>query len=124
MADKQNLKLALLNILINATEAVKEISGIISIHLLNKEQKALMHITDNGCGISEENINRIFEPYYTSKQTGAGLGLSFTLSIMKAHGANTDVVSSRGEGTTFYMSFPVLPTNLKTEGAVNTAPSE
>ena len=67
-----------------------------------------MHIKDNGCGISEENINRIFEPYYTSKNTGAGLGLSFTLSIMKAHGANTDVASGRNEGTTFSISFPVL----------------
>lgn len=108
MADKQNLKLALLNILINATEAVKENTGIITINLVEKEQKALLTINDNGCGISEDNINRIFEPYYTSKQTGAGLGLSFTLSIMKAHGTNTDVVSAKGEGTTFSMSFPIL----------------
>ncbi len=109
MADKKNLKLALLNILINATEAVKENTGMIAINLVEKEQKALLTIADNGCGISEENINRIFEPYYTSKPTGAGLGLSFTLSIMKAHGTNTDVLSTKGEGTTFSMSFPVLP---------------
>lgn len=123
MADNQNLKLALLNILINATEAVKDNSGLISIYIANKEQKAVLQVTDNGCGISEENINRIFEPYYTSKQTGAGLGLSFTLSIMKAHGANTDVVSGRGEGTTFTITFPVSSANLKIAGAVVTAPA-
>ncbi len=111
MADKQNLKLALLNILINATEAVKENTGTIAINLVEKEQKAQLTITDNGCGISEENINRIFEPYYTSKPTGAGLGLSFSLSIMKGHGTNTDVVSNKGEGTTFSMSFPMILSN-------------
>jgi PAS domain S-box-containing protein len=108
MADKQNLKLALLNILINATEAVKENLGIISIQLTYNEQKALLQIADNGYGISEESISRIFEPYYTSKHNGAGLGLSFTLSIMKAHGAYIDVVSGKGEGTTFVISFPIL----------------
>jgi len=105
LADKQNLKLALLNILINATEAVKENTGIISLFLTENENSALLTIADNGCGISEEYINRIFEPYFTSKQTGSGLGLSFTLSIMRAHSATIDVTSSKGVGTTFTISF-------------------
>jgi len=111
LADKQNLKLALLNILINATEAVKENTGKISIYLTVSEHSALLTITDNGCGISEEYINRIFEPYFTSKQMGSGLGLSFTLSIMRVHGATIDVTSTKGTGTTFCISFPLKDRN-------------
>ncbi|MBX2906915.1 MAG: response regulator [Taibaiella sp.] len=109
MADIDNLKLALLNVVINAIEAMKEDAGILSIDLQLDDDNAVLVIADNGCGISDEHIGRIFEPYYTRKRTGAGLGLAFTLNILKAHKATIDVTSAVGKGTAFTIAFPVIP---------------
>ncbi len=107
MADRENLKLALLNIVINAIEAMEEQKGLLSISLQNKENFVLLTISDNGAGISEENISRLFEPYFTQKRNGVGLGLTFTLNIFQAHKANIEVSSKPGKGTTFTIRFPL-----------------
>lgn len=109
MADTDNLKLALLNVVINAIEAMKEDAGVLSIEMQLNDDNATLVIADNGCGISDEHIGRIFEPYYTRKRTGAGLGLAFTLNILKAHKATIDVTSAVGKGTAFTIAFPVIP---------------
>lgn len=109
MADTDNLKLALLNVVINAIEAMKDDEGVLTIDLQLNDDTASLVISDNGCGISDEHIGRIFEPYYTRKRTGAGLGLAFTLNILKAHKATIDVSSAVGKGTSFTMVFPVIP---------------
>ncbi len=106
LADFENLKLALLNIVINAIEAMAENEGLLDISITQNGDAAQLTIADNGIGIAEENIARIFEPYYTRKRTGAGLGLSFSLNIIKAHGATIDVKSKQGVGTTFVITFP------------------
>jgi two-component system, sporulation sensor kinase E len=106
MADKDKLKIALLNILINAVEAVPPQSGIISIKIrgdIPGQYKVL--INDNGTGIPEENISRIFEPYFTSKTNGFGLGLAATWNILQSHRAGIDVNSQLGEGTSFVLTF-------------------
>jgi signal transduction histidine kinase len=71
----------------------------------NKTLKTVV-IRDNGCGIPEENISRLFEPYFTSKRNGMGLGLAATLNILQSHRANIDVSSVLKQGTTFTISFP------------------
>lgn len=106
VADKEKLKIALLNIVINAIEAMEEQKGLLSIVLEAKDQQAVLRISDNGCGISEENISRLFEPYFTQKRNGVGLGLAFTLNIIQAHKANVEVSSKEGGGTTFTITFP------------------
>jgi signal transduction histidine kinase len=63
-------------------------------------------ISDNGSGISEENLSRLFEPYFTSKRNGLGLGLAATLNILQSHKAHIDVSSILGKGTNFTISFP------------------
>jgi len=63
-------------------------------------------IRDNGCGIPEENISRLFEPYFTSKRNGMGLGLAATLNILQSHKASVDVTSALKQGTTFIITFP------------------
>ena len=63
-------------------------------------------IKDNGCGIPEDHISRLFEPYFTSKRNGMGLGLAATLNILQSHKANIDVTSVINQGTTFTISFP------------------
>jgi two-component system, sporulation sensor kinase C len=64
-------------------------------------------IKDNGVGISEENINRLFEPYFTSKPNGMGLGLTATLSILQLHRATVEVESEVGKGSIFTVAFPI-----------------
>lgn len=109
-ADRENLKIALLNIIINAVEAMSEDTGLLTIDLSVSGKKAILTISDNGCGISEEHINHIFEPYFTRKKNGTGLGLAFTLNIIRAHNAALDVSSLPGRGTTFTITFPqILP---------------
>ena len=64
-----------------------------------------MEISDNGSGISEESLLRLFEPYFTSKRNGMGLGLASTLNIIQSHNAHIDVKSEVGVGTTFFIGF-------------------
>ena len=105
MADRNKLKIAFLNIIINAVEATEEEKGEITIALETKQKKHIVTITDNGCGISEENLSRLFEPYFTSKKNGLGLGLAATLNILQSHKAITDVQSKPGHGTCFSLEF-------------------
>jgi C4-dicarboxylate-specific signal transduction histidine kinase len=65
----------------------------------------MVTIQDNGCGISNENIVRLFEPYFTTKQNGLGLGLASTLNILQSHNATFDVDSKVKQGTTFKLFF-------------------
>ena len=107
LADAEKLKLALLNIVINAVEAMDEMEGMLTISLQQTNNMAVLVISDNGCGISEENISRLFEPYFTQKRNGVGLGLTFTLNILQAHKANIEVTSAPGTGTSFNITFPL-----------------
>jgi signal transduction histidine kinase len=106
MANKEKLRIAFLNIIINAVEAMEPGKGILSITLEPAKGLHVVTIRDNGCGIPEENISRLFEPYFTSKRNGMGLGLAATLNILQSHRANIDVSSVLKQGTTFTISFP------------------
>lgn len=105
MADREKLKIAFLNILINAVEAVPAQSGVINISIREEAANYRVFINDNGSGIPEENISRIFEPYFTSKTNGFGLGLAATWNILQSHRAGIDVSSQLGEGTSFMLTF-------------------
>jgi len=107
MANKEKLRIAFLNIIINAVEAMEPEKGILSISIDTAKDTHIVIIRDNGCGIPEENISRLFEPYFTSKRNGMGLGLAATLNILQSHRANVDVGSVLKQGTTFTISFPV-----------------
>ncbi len=105
MADKEKLKIAFLNIIINAIEAMPKESGNLTISVAEENGYCKVVIRDNGSGISEENLSRIFEPYFTSKQNGFGLGLAATWNIIQSHKGSIDVYSHTGEGTSFIMQF-------------------
>jgi len=105
MADKEKLKIAFLNIIINAVEAMQEEAGELEIVVASHSQYYEVKISDNGCGISPENLQRLFEPYFTSKRNGLGLGLAATLNILQAHQAGVDVHSTPGSGTMFVLTF-------------------
>lgn len=110
-SDKEKLIIALFNMVINAIEAMEEHMGVLSIMLFAQDDKAILKITDNGCGINEENISRLFEPYFTQKRNGMGLGLASTLNILQAHNATVEVASELDEGTSFTILFPLAGMN-------------
>ena len=105
MGDRQKLKIAFLNIIINAVEAITETPGLISIYINRRGGRYVVQITDNGSGITEENLSRLFEPYFTSKRNGMGLGLASTLTILQGHKAIVEVQSKVSQGTTFSITF-------------------
>jgi len=105
LADAEKLKIAFLNIIINAIEAMEEGVGKLKIVIRNSASQHIVEISDNGCGISAENLSHLFEPYFTSKRNGMGLGLASTLNILQSHKATIDVKSAPGEGTTFFLTF-------------------
>jgi PAS domain S-box-containing protein len=103
--DKNKLQIAFLNILINAIEAINHDKGELVISLNSTEENNIVEITDNGCGIPSENLSKLFEPYFTSKRNGIGLGLASTLNIIQAHQATIEVRSTLNVGTTFIVTF-------------------
>lgn len=105
MADDEKLKIAFLNIIINAIEAMPEDEGKLIVSVSKKNQQYAVSIEDNGCGISDEDLSQVFEPYFTSKSNGMGLGLASTLNILEAHNASYDVKSKLESGTVFKVFF-------------------
>lgn len=104
------LKIAFLNLITNAIEAMQEGVGILKITTRRTEKDMQVLITDNGSGISEENMTKVFEPYFTGKKSGMGIGLASTLNIVQSHRGRVDVQSEEDRGTTFTLSFPLEST--------------
>lgn len=111
--DREKIKIALLNIIINAIEEVSESRGIITFKTEGKEEKCIVTIHDNGNGIDPEIENRIFEPYFSKKQKGIGLGLTNTQNIILNHKGTIKVQSQTGKGTTFTITFDFSPNGKK-----------
>ncbi|KIC96325.1 hybrid sensor histidine kinase/response regulator [Flavihumibacter solisilvae] len=110
LADMEKLKIAIINIIVNAVEAMEEQpeeGRHLYIRIDRKEGLAIIEVMDSGCGISDENLGRLFEPYYTSKRNGMGLGLASTLNIIQSHKGYIDVNSALGKGTTFTINLPL-----------------
>ena len=105
--DAPKIKIALLNLVMNSIEAMQESTGELNISMYNVANSLYIRIKDNGVGISEENINRLFEPYFTSKPNGMGLGLTATLNILQSHRATVEVESEQGKGSIFTVAFPL-----------------
>jgi len=105
--DKEQFKTALSNILINAVEAMEENKGQLTIRTRVLEGSGVMvSVEDNGTGITEENRQRLFDPFFTRKQGGMGLGLTTTQNIINSHRGSIEVDSQVGVGTTFRLIFP------------------
>jgi signal transduction histidine kinase len=105
--DIQKIKIAFLNIIVNAIEAMEEGAGVLTVRTETKDSKCVVLISDNGKGIPAEDISRLFEPYYTTKENGTGLGLTNTQNIILSHKASISVQSESGKGTTFMITFNV-----------------
>jgi len=99
------MKIAVLNIVINAIEAMdaREKKDL-TIETRVEEGKAEIIISDSGTGMDEESVSKLFEPYFTSKPKGNGLGLTNTQNIVLNHNGVIEVRSVKGKGTTFIIT--------------------
>ena len=113
IGDRGKLQQVMLNLFTNSKDAMKGKAGILRIGTSNNGNTILINISDNGCGIKNENKDRIFDSFFTTKPvgsgTGLGLGLSISHSIVEEFGGKINVVSEFGIGTTFSVELPVLP---------------
>jgi PAS domain S-box-containing protein len=101
MGDSKGMQTALLNIIINAVEAMEEGKGKLGIDIAVRNNRVSVKISDNGGGIPPENMAYLFQPYYTNKKNGLGLGLATTQSVIAAHKGVIEVESNVGAGTVF-----------------------
>ncbi len=104
--DADKVQQALLNIIKNAMESTSGAGKItVSVEPREKDQ-VIVNITDTGSGIAPEEIDRIFDPGYTTKEKGLGLGLPLAYEIIRAHGGEVRIQSNKGSGTTFEITLP------------------
>jgi signal transduction histidine kinase len=107
LLDKPKITIALLNMIVNAIEAMRSENGELKLTTSLRAGKCIVTIEDNGCGISKKNIKKIFKPYFTSKPNGMGIGLAATYDILVAHQAGVKVESEENKGTRFIISFNI-----------------
>jgi signal transduction histidine kinase len=106
--DKNKLKQVFLNLAKNAIDAMEAGGRLVIARTLAGEQVEIT-IGDNGCGIPEENREKIFSPFFTTKRHGTGLGLNISKSIIEDHeGSSLTLTSEIGKGTTFKVIMPLL----------------
>lgn len=120
MADREQLRQILLNVLMNSLDAMENNEPtrprILTLRLENSVPKSqtqpmlVLSVTDTGCGIPEENIEKIFHPFYTTKSEGTGLGLAICYGFIRRHNGEIEVRSKPGEGTTLIIRLPQSPT--------------
>lgn len=112
LGDPASLRQVFMNLLINACHAIKA-GGRVEIFstFSEKDQAVIIQVRDTGCGIAHEIIDRIWDPFFTTKDVGKGIGLGLALSynIVKSHGGEISVKSTAGEGSQFIVRLPVTP---------------
>jgi two-component system sensor histidine kinase HydH len=109
LLDPDRFSQCLLNLYLNAIQAMNE-GGILSVRSLpGKNENIVVEIEDSGKGMGQEEFNKIFDPYFTTKSTGTGLGLAIVHKIIEAHQGSIKVRSKSGEGTIFTIFIPARP---------------
>jgi len=107
--DRGKLQQIILNLVNNAFQAIDDGCFLDIRAEMDGSERVRLFIRDNGCGISEDHLNKVFEPFFTTKKEGkgTGLGLSITYGLVKKLHGNITIQSKRGEGTTFEITLPI-----------------
>jgi len=116
---RQQINQVIMNLLTNAAQSIED-KGKISISTYRESEFACIKVSDNGIGISKKNISHIYEPFFTTKEVGQGIGLGLSISyrIVENHQGKIEVKSSEGKGTTFTVKLPIDgPTESSSEKA-------
>jgi signal transduction histidine kinase len=112
LADPELLKTCFLNLMINAADAMPA-GGVLTVTLGRGERLGAdalrVTLKDTGHGMTPEEIAAAFEPYFSTKETGLGLGLALTRKIVEDHGGTIELASEPGQGTTAQVTLPLLP---------------
>lgn len=104
--DSEKCQQVLMNLIINAVDAVESGTGKVQVHTESDGDHLYIKISDNGPGISETARGKIFEPFYSNKKSGTGLGLPISKKIIQSHNGSIEVSSEEGRGTTFTVAIP------------------
>jgi PAS domain S-box-containing protein len=110
--DRDQMKQAFYNVIKNSFEAMKS-RGILRIRTDVDESHVIVRFTDTGGGISAENLSRVFEPYFTTKTSGTGLGLLIVRRIVREHGGEMSIESSEGKGLTLTIRLPHIDRRVR-----------
>jgi two-component system, sporulation sensor kinase E len=110
--DRDQMKQAFYNVIKNSFEAMKS-HGILRIRTDMDESHVLVRFTDTGGGISAENLSRVFEPYFTTKPSGTGLGLLIVRRIVREHGGELSIESTEGKGLTLTIRLPYVDKRVR-----------
>ncbi len=105
----QQINQVIMNLVINASQAIENPPGKIIIRTRQEEDQAIIEVEDNGKGIEADVLERIFDPFYTTKEVGegTGLGLSISYRIIKNHGGEIEAESTPGKGSLFRVKLPI-----------------
>ena len=114
MLDRGFIRQVLTNLISNAKDAMKEAgNGILTVSTGKDSDNVILSVSDTGTGIRSENINKIFDPYFTTKKSGTGIGLTLVYKIIKGMGGDITVNSRQGAGTTFRITLPRMEREIK-----------
>jgi signal transduction histidine kinase len=106
LVDSTQMNQVFRNILMNAVESMPD-GGDLTVKIATVNESIKIDMIDTGNGMSEEALQNIFVPFYTTKSHGTGLGIAVSLEIMENHGGNINVESELGKGTTVSLSLPI-----------------
>ena len=104
--DQTQMKHAIINLINNAVEAMPN-GGILNIKTASEQQSVIIEISDTGSGIKPEELEKVLQPFYSTKRRGHGLGLSIVYQIIKKHGGDIKVESEAGKRTRVMVMLPV-----------------
>jgi len=111
--DENQIEQVFINLLLNALQAVDDRGRVMVKSAVDSETgRVQMEVSDNGCGITVENLKKIFEPFFSTKGDGTGLGLAVSCGIVENHKGNIRVFSEPGQGARFVVEFPIPTHNL------------
>ena len=115
-ADRTQISQLVMNIVLNAYDALREKGGTIMVSTRRAGDEVIMRFRDTGCGMDAETVTKIFDPFYTTKESGkgTGLGLAIVAQIVETHGGRIYVDTEPGKGTEFRISLPVAGTDIET----------
>jgi signal transduction histidine kinase len=106
--DENQIEQVLINLLLNALHAVAEYGKVCVRTAMDHDNGVVcIEVVDNGCGIRQADQKRIFEPFFSTRSNGTGLGLAVSYGIVKNHQGNIQVFSQPGEGTRFVIQLPM-----------------
>ena len=114
MLDRGFIRQVLTNLVANAKDAMKELgSGTLTISTKKNSDFVILSVADTGTGIPQENLTKIFDPYFTTKKSGTGIGLTLVYKIIRGMGGDISVNSKQGAGTTFSITLPRMEKEIK-----------